>query len=154
MALQTLDERTVGSPKPQTSTQDSTSTFKKCLTYFVLTSPCVFTGFPGGSEVKASASNAGDPGSIPGSGRSPGEGNGNPLQYSCLENPMDRAAWQATVHGVAKSRTRLSDFTPLHLCVYRLQQAISDMSVSKGCGERFGDYPTLQKGVRELNDLL
>ena len=50
-------------------------------------------GFPGGSEVKASASNAGDPGLIPGSGRSPGEGNGNPLQYSCLENPMDRKAW-------------------------------------------------------------
>ena len=50
-------------------------------------------GFPGGSEVKASASNAGDPGSIPGSGRSPGEGNGNPLQYSCLENPMDGEAW-------------------------------------------------------------
>ena len=68
-------------------------------------------GFPGGSEVKASASNAGDRGSIPGLGRSPGEGNGNPLQYSCLENPMDREAWQATVHGVAKSWTRLSDFT-------------------------------------------
>ena len=50
-------------------------------------------GFPGGSEVKASASNAGDPGSIPGSGRSPGEGNGNPLQYSCLENPVDGDAW-------------------------------------------------------------
>ena len=50
-------------------------------------------GFPGGSEVKASASNAGDLGSIPGSGRSPGEGNGNPLQYSCLENPMDGEAW-------------------------------------------------------------
>ena len=49
--------------------------------------------FPGGSEVKASASNAEDPGLIPGSGRSPGEGNGNPLQYSCLENPMDREAW-------------------------------------------------------------
>ena len=49
-------------------------------------------GFPGGSEVKASASNAGDPGSIPGSGRSPGEGNGNPLQYACLENPMDGEA--------------------------------------------------------------
>ena len=47
-------------------------------------------------------------------GRSPGEGNGNPLQYSCLENPMDRRAWQATVHGVAKSRTRLSNFTLLH----------------------------------------
>ena len=52
-----------------------------------------------------------DLGSIPGSGRSPGEGNGNPLQYSCLENPMDRGAWWATVHGVAKSWTRLSDFT-------------------------------------------
>ena len=50
-------------------------------------------GFPGGSEVKASACNAGDLSSIPGSGRSPGEGNGNPLQYSCLENPMDREAW-------------------------------------------------------------
>ena len=49
--------------------------------------------FPGGSEIKASASNAGDPHSIPGSGRSPGEGNGNPLQYSCLENPMDGGAW-------------------------------------------------------------
>ena len=52
-----------------------------------------------------------DQGSIPGSGRSPGEGNDNPLQCSCLENPMDRGAWQATVHGVAKRRTRLSDFT-------------------------------------------
>ena len=68
-------------------------------------------GFPGGSEGKASACNAGDLGSIPGSGRSPGEGNGNPLQYSCLENPMDGRAWWATVHGVAKSQTRLNDFT-------------------------------------------
>ena len=68
-------------------------------------------GFPGGSEVKASASNAGDLGSIPGSGRSPGEGNGNPLQYSGLENPMDGRAWWATVHGVTKSRTRLNDLT-------------------------------------------
>ena len=67
--------------------------------------------FPGGSEVKASASNAGDLGLIPGSGRSSGEGNGNPLQYSCLENPMDGGAWWATVHGVTKSRTRLSDLT-------------------------------------------
>ena len=64
-----------------------------------------------GAEVKESARNVGDLGSIPGSGRSPGEGNGNPLQYSCLENPMDGGAWWATVHGVAKSRTRLSDFT-------------------------------------------
>ena len=68
-------------------------------------------GFPGGSEVKASACNTGDLGSIPWSGRSPGEGNGNPLQYSCLENPTDRGAWWATIHGVAKSRTQLSDFT-------------------------------------------
>ena len=68
-------------------------------------------GFPGGSEVKASACDVGDLGLIPGSGRSPGEGNGNPLQYSCLENPMDRGAWQATVHGVAKSQTRMSNFT-------------------------------------------
>ena len=67
--------------------------------------------FPGGSEVKASACSAGDLGSIPESGRCPGEGNGNPLQYSCLENPMEGGAWQGTVHGVAKSRTPLSDFT-------------------------------------------
>ena len=62
-------------------------------------------GFPGGSEGKASACNAGDQGLIPGLGRSPGQGNGNPLQYSCLVNPMDRGAWWATVHRVAKSRT-------------------------------------------------
>ena len=54
---------------------------------------------------KTSACNVGNPGSIPGSGRFPGEGNGNPLQYSCLENPMDRGAWRATVHGVAQSWT-------------------------------------------------
>ena len=65
--------------------------------------------FPGGSDDKESAHKAGDVGSIPGSGISPGEGNGNPLQYSCLENSMDRGAWQATVYGVAKSQTRLSD---------------------------------------------
>ena len=61
--------------------------------------------FPGGSDGKAPACNVGDPGSIPGSGRSPGEGSGNPLQYSCLENPMDGGARQATVHGVAKNWT-------------------------------------------------
>ena len=60
-----------------------------------------------------SACIAEDLGSIPGLGRSPGEGNGNPLQYSCLENPMDGEAWEATVHGVAKSWKRLSDFTSL-----------------------------------------
>ena len=63
--------------------------------------------FPGGSDGKESACNAGDMGFIPGSGRSPGGGNSNPLQYSCLDNPMDRGAWWATVHGVTKSQTRL-----------------------------------------------
>ena len=67
--------------------------------------------FSGGSDGKKSACNVGDPGSFPGLERCPGEGNGNPLQHSCLENPMDGGAWSATVHGVAKSRTRLSDFT-------------------------------------------
>ena len=61
-------------------------------------------GFPGDADNKESACNAGYPGSVPGSGRSPGEGNGNLLQYSCLENSMDRRAWRATVHGVAKSQ--------------------------------------------------
>ena len=75
-------------------------------------------GFPGGSEVKASACNAGDLGSIPGLGRSPGGRHGNPLQYSCLENPLDGGAWWATVHGVAKNRTRLSDFvSSTYFCV-------------------------------------
>ena len=64
-------------------------------------------GFPHSSVGKEYACNAGDPGSVPGSGRSPGEGNDYPLQYSCLENPIDRGAWQATVHGVA--RVGLSD---------------------------------------------
>ena len=68
-------------------------------------------GFPGGSDGKVSVCSAGDQGLIPGLGRSPGEGNGNPLQYSCLENPMDGGAWWAAVHGVAKSRTRLNDFS-------------------------------------------
>ena len=67
--------------------------------------------FPGGSDGKESACSAGDLGSIPGSGRSPGEGNGNPLQYSCLENSVDGGAWWATVHGVPKSPTGLSNFT-------------------------------------------
>ena len=60
---------------------------------------------PLGSDGKESACNAGDPGSIPGLGRSPGEGNDHPFQYSCLENPTDRGAWQTTLHGVTKSQT-------------------------------------------------
>ena len=86
----------------------------------------------GGSEVKASAYNAGDLGSIPGSGRSLGEGNGNPLQYSCLENPMDREAWWATVHGVAKSGARLSNFTSL-------KELTLQNKTSKSVGENY--YP-------------
>ena len=70
-----------------------------------------FDVIPGGSEVKASACNLGAPGLIPGLGLSPGEGNSNPLQYSCLENPMEGGDWWATIHGVEKSRTQLSYFT-------------------------------------------
>ena len=68
-----------------------------------------FWGFPGGSDGKESACIVGDLGLIPGSGRSPRKGNGYPLQYSCLDNPMDRGASWAAVHGVAKSQTQLSD---------------------------------------------
>ena len=66
-------------------------------------------GFPGGSNGEEFACNAGDLASIPGSGRYPGKGNGNPLQYSCLDNSMDRGAWQTTVSGAAKNQTRLSN---------------------------------------------
>ena len=66
-------------------------------------------GFPGGSRGKESPCNAEDPSLVPGLGRSPGEGNGYPLQYSCLENSMDREAWQDTVHGIEKTQTQLSD---------------------------------------------
>ena len=65
----------------------------------------IVLGFPGGSDGKESVCNAGDVGTIPGLGRSPGGGHGNPLQYFCLENPMDRGAWQAMVHRVAQSQT-------------------------------------------------
>ena len=86
------------------------------------------TRFPGGSDDKVSACNAGDLGSVPGLGRSPGEGNGNPLQFSCLENPMDRGAWWATVHGVAKSRTRLNDFFFSPLDISSLREGIISQS--------------------------
>ena len=89
--------------------------------HFLVGSAGVFSGYMPRSKIaldflhssvsKESACNAGDPGSIPGLGRSPGEENGNPLQYPCLENLMDRGAWWAAVHGVSKSRTWLSDFT-------------------------------------------
>ena len=79
---------------------------------------CVCTGFPCGSDSKESACNAGDPDLIPGMGRSPGERNGNPLQYSCLENSMDRGVWLATVHGLAKTWTRLSNYAYFYTYIY------------------------------------
>ena len=79
--------------------------------------------FPAGSEGKASP-NAGDLGSILGSARSTGEGNGNPLQCSCLENPMDRGTWWAIVHRVAKSRTRLGDITVTFIVFFNLHDYI------------------------------
>ena len=80
----------------------------KSLTGFFLRSVIRKLGIPGGSDGKESAYNVGDLGLIPRLGRSPGGGNGNPLQYSGLENPMDRGAWRATIHGVAESQTQLS----------------------------------------------
>ena len=70
---------------------------------------CYHWGFPSNSDHKESACNVGDPGSIPGSGRSPGEGNGNPPKYSWLENSMNRGAWWTTVHEVTKDQTQLND---------------------------------------------
>ena len=77
------------------------------FSFFILL--LMFRGFSGGSDHKESACNAGDQGSVLESGRSPGERNGNPLQYPCLENSRDREVWWAIVHGVAKSQTRLSN---------------------------------------------
>ena len=85
--------------------------------------------FAGGSDGKESAYNVEDPGSIPGSGRSPEVGNGNPLQYSCLENPMDRGPWQATAYGVTKSRTWLSNFT-FFLSLGLQQNWVEDTEIS------------------------
>ena len=76
-------------------------------------------GFPWGSDSEESACNAGEPGSVPGSGRSPGEGNSNPLQYSCLENSMDRGAWEATVHGVAKKSDTTEQVTHAYILFCR-----------------------------------
>ena len=89
----------------------------------------------GGSDDKASACNVGDLDSIPGLGRSPGEGNGNPLQYSCLENSMDGGAWWATVHGIAKSRIRLSDFTSLLQLSSKEQVSFNFMAAITICSD-------------------
>ena len=79
---------------------------------------CMYTymlGFPSGSVVKNPSANSGARSSIPESGRFPGDGNGNPLQFSCLGNPMDRGAWQARVHGVTKSQTQLKGLAHIHV---------------------------------------
>ena len=80
--------------------------------------------FPGGSDSKVSAYNVGDPGSIPGSGRSSREGNGNPLQYSRLENPMDGEAWRATVHGVTHDKSDTNEQLHFHLIHFTLYKAL------------------------------
>ena len=92
--------------------------------------------FPGGSGDKESACKAGNLGSIPGLGSSPGEGNGNPLQYSCLESSMDRGAWLAIIHGVTKSQTRQSTNTVTFTCTER-------------CSDDFGErlHPANASGV-------
>ena len=88
--------------------QQAVSSLREGTVFYLSSQPP--KSFSGGSDSKVSACNVGDLGSIPGWGSSPGEGNGNPLQYSCLENSTDGGAWWATVHGVAKSQTPLSDF--------------------------------------------
>ena len=100
-----------------------------CKAYYSLT-PMHTMDFPGGSDGKVSAYNARDPGSIPTLGRSPREGNGNPLQYSCFENPMDGGAWWATVHGVTESQTRRSSFT-MHSMKWATYSLLSKSSQRK-----------------------
>ena len=104
--------------------------------------------FPGSSDGKASAYNVEDPGSIPGSGRSPGEGNGNSLQYFCLENPVDRGAWRATVHGVTKSRTRLSDFT---FFLSQVLLVVKNPPANAGDVRDLGSIPGLGRSLGEGN---
>ena len=108
--LEYFENLDLTSPNPLPSSHTLNHLYARKSSHLINTS-FFLSGFPGGSEVKASACNVGDLGSIPWLGRFPGEENGNPLQYSCLENPMDAGVWWATVHGVANSRTRLSDFT-------------------------------------------
>ena len=110
--------------------------------------PCGHPGFPGGSVGNESTCKVGNWGSILGLGRSPGEGNGNPFQYSCLENPVNRGAWRATVHGVTKSQTRLRDFTftfgelihpvPLHLPSFPPTHPVLSTCVCQALPQRLG----------------
>ena len=101
-------KRNISSHLRQSTTQKQNSSTECLIVHLVWIKPLPW-GFPGGSDSKESACNKGDWDSIPGSGRSPAEGNGNPLQYSSLENSMDRGAWQGIVDGVIKSQTQLSD---------------------------------------------
>ena len=107
--------------------------------------------FPGGSEGKVSACNVGDPGSIPGSGRSSGAGTGSPLQYSCLENFMDRGAWGAVVPWVTKSQTKLSDYhlmTSLNrYVVVKSQTRLSDFTFTF-------HFPALEKEMATHSSVL
>ena len=90
-------------------------------------------GFPGGSDGKEFDCNAGDPGSSPGSGRYPGEGNDNPRQYPCLENPMDRGAWQATVHGITKMWK-----SAFKICVSHIPNSLVKSLISLMMSQEFG----------------
>ena len=104
--------------------------------------PNRFKDFCGGSDSKESACHVRDLGSIPESGRSPGEGSGNPLQYPCRENSMDRGAWRATVHGVTKSRTQLGDFifTLIHSSVGKESACnAGDLGLIPGSGRSPGE---------------
>ena len=102
-----VEDRRIGSRNPYR--YQVLQMLKSLIENGIITAHNLYTSFPGGTDGKKSACNARDPGSICGSRRSPGEGHGNPLQYSCLENPMDRGAWWTTVHEVSKSWTGLSD---------------------------------------------
>ena len=107
--------------------------------------------------VKNLPANAGgirDVGSIPGSRRSPGEGNGNPLQYSCLENFMDRGAWWAIVRGVVKSRTQLSTCTHTEIIAYSVAPDKSDNQMVNGCSNTGGGQITLVFEPREFSELI
>ena len=115
--------------------------------------PGVFLGFPGGSDSKESACNAGDPGLIPGWGRSPGEGNGNPTQYACLENPMDRGAWKSTVHGVARARHYLATKPPPVFHLWQEKGTAEDEMVEwhhQLYGHEFEQAPGVAEGLRSL----
>ena len=112
LQARTLEWAAISSSRGSSWPRDQNLISCVCCTGRCILYPCATWEGPGSSDGKESACNAGDLGLIPGSGTSPGGGKSNPLQYSCLENSMDRGAWWAIVHGPAKSRTQLSDKTP------------------------------------------